>query len=59
MNLIKPMEAVRETEKCIKEYGFKGIRVLPWLWNMPPTMNVYYPLFAKLSDLGAAFCTQV
>ena len=25
-----PFEAVQEIDKCVKQYGFKGIRVLPW-----------------------------
>src|ERR1700730_17681923 len=31
-NLYKPMEAVRELRRVIKEQGFKALRVVPWLW---------------------------
>jgi hypothetical protein len=25
-----PYGAVQEIDKCVKKYGFKGIRVIPW-----------------------------
>jgi predicted TIM-barrel fold metal-dependent hydrolase len=59
VNLAAPMEAAQEAERCVRDYGFKGIQVIPWLWNLPPNANVYYPLLAKLSELGAAFRTLV
>ena len=59
VNLTKPMAAVAEIDRCVKEYGFKGVRILPWLWNLPPTHNLYYPVFAKCVELGIPFCTQV
>ena len=59
VNLTNPMEAVTTVDKCVKEYGFKGIRILPWLWNMPPTTNYYYPVFAKCVELDVPFLTQV
>jgi predicted TIM-barrel fold metal-dependent hydrolase len=46
VNLDKPMEAVRELRRCVTELGFKGLRVVPWLWEAPPTDRRYYPLFA-------------
>ena len=39
------MEAVRELRRCVTELGFKGLRVIPWLWEAPPTDRRYYPLF--------------
>lgn len=59
VNLTKPMEAVREVEKCVKEFGFKGIRILPWLWNLPPTTNYYYPIYAKCIELDIPIMFQV
>jgi predicted TIM-barrel fold metal-dependent hydrolase len=58
-NLSKPMEAVRELRRCVTELGFKGLRVIPWLWEAPPTDRRYYPLFAACIELGVPFCTQV
>ena len=53
------MEAVRELRRCVTELGFKGLRVIPWLWEVPPTDRRYYPLFAACVELGVPFCTQV
>ena len=36
VDLDKPMSAVRELRRCVTELGFKGLRVVPWLWNAPP-----------------------
>ena len=32
-----PVGAVKEIDKYVKEEGFKGVRVVPWLWALPPT----------------------
>jgi uncharacterized protein len=58
-NINKPMEAVRELRRSIKELGFKALRVVPWLWNLPPNDRRYYPLYAECIELGIPFCTQV
>ena len=58
-NLFKPMEAVRELRRCVKDLGFKGLRIVPWLWNLPPNDRRYYPLFAECCELDVPFCTQV
>ena len=58
-NLYKPMEAVRELRRVIKEQGFKALRIVPWLWNLPPSDRRYYPLYAECIELGIPFCTQV
>lgn len=59
VDLDKPMEAVRELRRCVSELGFKGLRVVPWLWEAPPTDRRYYPLYAACVDLGVPFFTQV
>jgi uncharacterized protein len=59
VDLAKPMEAVRELRRCVTELGFIGLRVIPWLWEAPPTDRRYYPLFAACVELGIPFCTQV
>jgi hypothetical protein len=59
VNLDRPMEAVRELRRCVEELGFKGLRVIPWLWGAPPTDRRYYPLFAACVELGVPFFTQV
>jgi uncharacterized protein len=57
--LDRPMEAVRELRRCVGELGFVGLRMLPWLWEAPPTDRRYYPLYAACAELGVPFCTQV
>ena len=59
VNIARPMEAVREIRRCVKELGFKGIRVLPWLWELPPSHARFYPVLAECCELGVPFCTQV
>jgi predicted TIM-barrel fold metal-dependent hydrolase len=59
VDLHRPMHAVRELRRCVKELGFKGLRVIPWLWGLPPNDRRYYPLYAECVDLGVPFCTQV
>jgi predicted TIM-barrel fold metal-dependent hydrolase len=59
VNLARPMEAVREIRRCIGELGFKAIRVLPWLWEVPPTDRRFYPVYTACADLGVPFCTQI
>ncbi|MGF2946094.1 amidohydrolase family protein [Mycobacterium sp. Lab-001] len=58
VDLDRPMDAVRELRRRVGE-GFVGLRVVPWLWDAPPTDRRYYPLFAACVDLGVPFCTQV
>jgi uncharacterized protein len=59
VDLNKPMEAVRELRRCVEDLGFKGLRVVPWLWEAPPTDRRYYPLYATCVELGVPFFTQV
>lgn len=58
-NLYKPMDAVRELRRAVKELGFKALRIVPWLWGLPPNDRRYYPLYAECIELGIPFCTQV
>jgi uncharacterized protein len=59
VDLARPMDAVRELRRCVTELGFKGLRMLPWLWDAPPTDRRFYPLYAACVELGVPFCTQV
>ena len=59
VDLDRPMEAVRELRRRVRDDGFVGLRVVPWLWRLPPTDRHYYPLFAECVELGVPFCTQV
>jgi len=59
VDIAHPMQAVREVRRCIRELGFKAIRVLPWLWEAPPTDRRFYPVYAACCDEGVPFCTQI
>jgi predicted TIM-barrel fold metal-dependent hydrolase len=59
VDLFRPMDAVRELRRCVEELGFKGLRIVPWLWDAPPTDRRYYPLYATCVELGVPFLTQV
>lgn len=57
--LHRPMDAVRELRRCVTDLGFIGLRILPWLWETPPTDRRFYPLYAACVELGVPVCTQV
>jgi len=57
-DLQRPMQAVRELRRRVAD-GFVALRIVPWLWGLPPTDRLYYPLYAACVDLGIPFCTQV
>jgi predicted TIM-barrel fold metal-dependent hydrolase len=59
VNLMKPLEAVRELRRAVSELGLKALRVVPWLWNLPPNDKRYFPLYVACIELGIPFCTQV
>jgi predicted TIM-barrel fold metal-dependent hydrolase len=59
VDLSRPRVAVREIRRCVNELGFKAIRVLPWLWELPPTHARFYPVYNECCELGVPFCTQV
>jgi len=59
VNLFKPMEAIRELRRCVKDQGFRGLRIVQWLWNLPATDRRYYPLFAECVELDVPICLQV
>lgn len=59
VDISKPMNAVREVKRCVRELGFKAIRVLPWLWEAPPTDRRFYPVYVACCEEGVPFCTQI
>ncbi len=59
VDLSRPMDAVRELRRRVTEDGFRGLRLLPWLWELPPDDRRYYPLYAECVELGVPFCLQV
>jgi predicted TIM-barrel fold metal-dependent hydrolase len=59
VDLYQPMAGVRELRRCVRELGFRALRVVPWLWDLPPDDRRYYPLYAECIELGSPFCLQV
>ena len=59
VDISKPMQAVAEIKRCVNEFGFKGIRVLPWLREVPPNDRLFYPVYTACCELGIPFCTQI
>ncbi len=59
VDLYRPMDAVRELRRCVREQGFRGLRIVPWLWGLPPDDRRYYPLYAECIELDVPFCLQV
>jgi hypothetical protein len=43
VDLARPMDAVRELRRAVKQLGMRALRVLPWLWNLPPNDRRYPP----------------
>ena len=58
VDLTRPMDGVREIRRRAAE-GFVGVRVIPWLWDLPPNDRRYYPVYAACVDAGLPFCTQI
>lgn len=59
VDISRPMQAVAEVRRCVREFGFKAIRVLPWLWEVPPTDRRFYPVYVACVEEGVPFCTQI
>lgn len=58
VDLENPVAAVRELDRAVNQLGFKALRIIPWLWKLPPNDKLYYPLYVKCVELGIPFCTQ-
>ena len=57
-DLRKPMEAVRELRRRVDE-GFVALRVVPWLWELPPTIAATTRCTRRAWTSDIPFCTQV
>lgn len=53
------MGAVREIRRCVRNLGFVAVRVVPWLWNLPPDDRRYYPVYVACVEQEIPFCTQI
>ncbi len=59
VDLLKPMKAIYELRRCINDLGFKGLRIVQWLWDLPPTDRRYYLLFVECIEQDIPICFQV
>lgn len=59
VDLARPLDAVRELRRCVRELGFRALRVVPWLWGLPPDDRRYYPLYIECIELDVPICLQV
>jgi predicted TIM-barrel fold metal-dependent hydrolase len=59
VDITRPIAAMREVRRCVETLGFKAIRVLPWLWQVPPTDRLFYPVYAACCEMNVPFCTQI
>lgn len=59
VDLRDPMGAVREIRRCVEQLGFVAVRVVPWLWDLPPDDRRYYPVYVACCELGVPLCTQI
>lgn len=58
-DLRHPVEAVRTLRRYVTGHGFKGLRIVQWLWELPCTHPLYYPLYAACVELDVPVCLQV
>jgi len=54
-----PMGAVRTIREHAQNPAFVGVRVVPWLWDLPPNDRRYYPIYVACVEAGLPFCTQI
>ncbi|GAB11284.1 putative hydrolase [Gordonia araii NBRC 100433] len=59
VDIRNPVAAVREIRRCVDELGFVGVRIVPWLWNLPPNDRRFYPVYVACVELGVPLCTQI
>ncbi len=57
--LDRPTDAVAEVRRCVEELGFVGVRLVPWLWELPPDDRRYYPVYAECVEQDVPVCLQV
>lgn len=53
------MESVRQVERAVREYGFKGVYIHPYGWGIPLNHRQFYPLYAKCAELAVPVSMQV
>jgi Amidohydrolase len=59
VDLRDPVRAVREIRRCVGELGFVGVRIVPWVWELPPDDRRYYPVYLACVEVSVPFRTQI
>ncbi|MCL6417689.1 amidohydrolase family protein [Aestuariirhabdus sp. Z084] len=54
-----PVESVRTLRKYVRDHDFKGLRIVQWVWELPCTHALYYPLLTECVELDIPVCLQV
>jgi hypothetical protein len=52
IDILEGMEGVRALERWIKERGFRGLSLRPFMIGLPADHRRYYPFYAKCAELG-------
>lgn len=53
------MESIREVERAVKEFDFKGVYVHSYGYGLTPDDRKYYPLYETCTTLGVPVSMQV
>lgn len=59
VNPLKRMEGVREVERAVKDFGFKGVYIHTYGFGIPLNDKLYYPFYAKCCELSIPVFMQV
>lgn len=59
INPLARMDGVRELERAVKEFGFKGAYLHTYGYGIPLNHRLYYPFYAKACELGVTMMMQV
>jgi predicted TIM-barrel fold metal-dependent hydrolase len=54
-----PVAGMAALGRCVNEHDFRGLRIVQWLWELPCTHALYYPLLAECVRLDVPVCLQV
>ena len=54
VDLRDPVRAVRELRRCVLELGFKGLRVVPWLWGLAAERSPLLPALRRPASSWAS-----
>lgn len=59
VDLNDPVGAVRTIRQWVDGERFVGVRIVPWVWDLPPNDRRYYPVYVACVEAGVPFCTQI